>query len=101
MSNRVTRGNALIGDGSLTVVADTTATIDPAGLADGAGATAAVAVTNAALGDYVLVGAPYDLQDHTVTGYVQAAGTVEVRIQNESGGSVNLASGTWKIKVLR
>lgn len=83
------------------VVAVVTATVDPASLADAAGATAAVTVTGAALGDFVLVAAPYDLQDVTVTAYVQAANTVEIRIQNESAGGRNLASGTWRIAVLR
>lgn len=78
-----------------------TATIDPASLVDGAGATAQVTVTGAALGDYVLVSAPYDLQDLMVSGYVQAANTVEIRIQNESGATVDLASGVWKVKVLK
>ena len=44
--------------------------------------------------------APYDLQDIVVTGYVQAADTVEIRVQNESGSTVDLASGTWKLLVL-
>jgi hypothetical protein len=44
---------------------------------------------------------PYDLQDCIVTGYVQAADTVEIRIQNESGGIIDFASGTWKVKVIK
>ena len=83
------------------VVAIATATVDPASLADGAGATTAVTVTGAALGDFVLVAAPYDLVDVTVTAYVQAANAVEIRVQNESGAAANLASGTWNICVLR
>ena len=77
-------------------------TWDPASLVDGAGETSTgITVTGAVFGDLVLVGAPYDLQDCTVTGYVQAADTVEVRLQNESGGVRDLASGTWKVVVLR
>jgi len=83
------------------VVALVTATVDPASLADGAGATTAVTVTGAALGDFVLVAAPYDLVDMTVSAYVQAANAVEIRVQNESGSGANLASGTWNICVLR
>lgn len=78
------------------------ATINPGNLVDGAGETVQVTgVTGATLGDFVLVAAPYDLQDITVTGYVQATGVVEIRIQNESGSTVNLDSGTWRILVLR
>ncbi len=78
-----------------------TVTFDPASLADGAGETKQVTVTGAALGDYVLVSAPYDLQDISVTGYVQAANTVEIRVQNESTATVDLASGTWRVRVLK
>lgn len=46
-----------------------------------------------------LVSAPYDLVDLTVTGYVQAADTVEIRVQNESGSTADLASGTWRALV--
>lgn len=83
------------------VVAVVTATIDPACLVDGAGATSAVTVTGAALGDLVRVAAPYDLVGLTVTAYVQAANAVAIRIQNESGAVANLASGTWTIVVER
>ncbi len=76
-------------------------TVDPASLADAVGATTALTVTGAALGDFVLVAAPYDLVDVIVTAYVQAANTVEIRVQNESGAGANLASGTWNILVLR
>ena len=77
-------------------------TWDPGSAADGAGETkTSITVTGAALGDAVIVAAPYDLQDMIVTAYVQAANTVEVRLQNESGGAIDLASGTWKVKVIR
>jgi hypothetical protein len=53
------------------------------------------------LGDFVLVSAPYDLQGITCNGYVSAANAVKIRIQNETGGTIDLASGTWKAKVLK
>mgnify|MGYP006275356259 CR=1 FL=1 len=37
----------------------------------------------------------------TVTGYVSAANTVKFRIQNESGSTVDLASSTMRIVVVR
>lgn len=76
-------------------------TWDPANLNDGAGETKSLTVTGAALGDAVMVFPPYDLQDFIYSGYVQAANTVEIRIQNESGGAVDLASGTWKVRVFK
>ncbi len=75
---------------------------NPGSLADAAGETsAAITVTGAVLGDFVLVGAPYDLQNCTVTGYVQAADTVEIRLQNESGGVRDLADGLWRVRVFK
>jgi len=75
---------------------------DPASLADGAGETSSsITVTGAALGDFVIVSAPYDLQDCVATAYVQAANTVEIRLQNESTATRDLASGTWKVRVIR
>jgi hypothetical protein len=75
---------------------------NPGSLADGAGETsAAITVTGAALGDFVLVAAPYDLQGITCNGYVSAANTVKIRLQNETGDTIDLASGTWKVKVIK
>lgn len=75
-------------------------TIDPTSLADAAGATLAVTgCVGVSLGDIVLVSFSLDLQDITVTGYVQAADTIEIRVQNEGGAGVNLASGKFRIIV--
>jgi len=74
---------------------------DPGSLVDGAGETSsAITVTGAALGDYVLVSAPYDLQGITATAYVSATDTVKIRLQNETTGTIDLASGTWKVRVI-
>lgn len=76
------------------------ATYDPASLVDGAGATTTVTVTGAALGDFVTgVSFSNDLQGITLTAYVSAADTVSVRFQNESGGTLDLASGTIRVMV--
>ncbi len=76
------------------------ATYDPPSLVDGAGATTTVTVTGAALGDYVEgVSFSNDLQGITVTAWVSAADTVSVRFQNESGGTLDLSSGTLRARV--
>lgn len=76
------------------------ATYDPASLVDGAGATTTVTVTGAALGDFVTgVSFSLDLQGISLTAYVSAADTVSVRFQNESGGTLDLASGTIRVMV--
>lgn len=72
-----------------------TATVNPASLADAAGENQSVTVPGAKFGDFVRVAAPYTLSGITVTAYVSAADTVTIRIQNESGGTLDLASGTW------
>lgn len=71
-------------------------------LADGAGETNTVAVPGVALGDIVL-GASFgaDAAGMTVTAYVSAANVVSVRVQNESGGAVDLAETTIKMVVAR
>lgn len=76
------------------------ATLDVASLADGAGATHTVTATGAALGDFALVSHGVDVAGISVTAYVSAADTVSVRFQNESGGVVDLASTTIRVRVL-
>lgn len=75
------------------------AVYDAASLVDGAGATTTITVTGAGQGDFVVVSHSLDLQGITVTGYVSATNTVSVRFQNESGGTIDLASGTIRALV--
>jgi hypothetical protein len=77
-------------------------TLNPGSLSDGAGETDDVTVPGVALGDMV-IGASLgvDLVGITVTGYVSAADTVKFRIQNESGSTVDLASSTMRLVVVR
>jgi len=74
---------------------------NPGAIGDGAGLTVSQALEGAALGDAVIVYPPYDLTDVTYSAYVQSANTVEIRVQNESGGGVNLGNGTWKIMLIK
>lgn len=76
-------------------------TYDPGSLADGAGETTTVTVTGAALGDMAICSFSLDLQGMTQTAYVSAANTVSVRTQNESGGLLDLASGTLRVVVFK
>ena len=79
-----------------------TATLDAGNLVDGAGETDTVAVPGVALGDMVL-GCSFAVDESgmSVTGYVSAAGVVSIRVQNESGSTVNLASCTIRLVVAR
>ena len=74
------------------------ATYDPPSLADGAGATTTVTATGCALGDLASASFSLDTQGITITAWVSAANTVSVRFQNESGGPLDIASGTLKVQ---
>ena len=67
-----------------------------------AGDTDTVAVPGVALGDMVLSASlAVDVAGLIVTGYVSAANTVSIRFQNETGGTVDLASATLRLVVAR
>lgn len=75
------------------------ATWNPANLADGAGESKDFTVAEAVLGDRVEFFAPYDLQGILCTGAVKSAGVVTLRLQNETGGAIDLGSGSWRVFV--
>ena len=79
-----------------------TATLDAGSLVDGAGETDTVTVPGVALGDMVL-GCSFAVDEAgmSVTAYVSAANTVSIRVQNESGGTVDLASCKIRLVVGR
>ena len=78
------------------------ATLDADSLDDGAGDNDTVTVPGVALGDMVLSASlAVDVAGLIVTAYVSAANTVSIRFQNETGGSVNLASSTLRLVVVR
>jgi hypothetical protein len=77
-------------------------TLDAGSLADGVGETDTIAVPGVVLGDIVLCASfGVSVAGVTVTGYVSAADTVSLRLQNESTASVDLASTTVKLVVVR
>lgn len=75
------------------------ATYDPASLADGVGATTTVAAPGAALGDSCIASFSLDLQGILTTCYISAANVASVRFQNETTGTLDLASGTLRVRV--
>ncbi len=78
------------------------ATLDASSLADGVGETNTIAVPGVALGDIVLnVSLKVDVSGISITPYVSAANVVSIRFQNESGGTLDLASTTVRCIVVR
>ena len=77
-------------------------TLDAGSLVDAAGETETIAVPGVALGD-IVIGFSFgvDLVGITVTAYVSAANVVTIRVQNESGSTVDLASTTVRVVVGR
>lgn len=76
------------------------ATYDPPSLLTLTGATTTVTATGAALGDFASATFSLDLQGITVTAWVSAADTVSVRFQNDTTGTIDLASGTLRVNVV-
>lgn len=76
-------------------------TYDPPSLLDGEGATKTVTVSGASLGDFAIASFSLSTQGITVTANVTATDTVTVRFQNETGGTIDLGSGTLKVKVIK
>ena len=75
---------------------------NPANIASGSGETSpAISVIYSAFGYPVIVAAPYNLQGMTATAYVDGTNSVRIRVDNNTGGAIDLASGTWKIWVLK
>lgn len=82
------------------VVASTT--FDPPSLTTVTGAVSSgITVTGALLGDRVELFPPYDMQGIIAFGYVSAQDTVKISLFNPTGGTIDLASGSWTIHVIR
>ncbi|MDQ0062382.1 hypothetical protein [Paenibacillus harenae] len=102
-SNTTSYSGLALGDNDLfTAVVNGSSVFDPASLTTYTGtASSAVTITGAAFGDYVLVSAPYDATGIIAVGCVSAANAVKITVFNATAGTIDLASGTWKIKLLK
>jgi hypothetical protein len=78
---------------------EASANYDPPSLAAGEGVTTSLAVNGAALGDYARASFSLELQGIALTAWVSAVDTVSVRFQNETAGTVDLGSGTLRVRV--
>ena len=101
-NNNITSGSSkMIWNTTKSEYLTTYATYDPISLNDGEGVTTTVTLATAALGDLVVASFDKDLQGITLTAYVSAVNTVSIRFQNETGGTLDLASGTLKVKLIK
>lgn len=91
---------AISADGNIKKYMYFEATVNVGNLVDAAGETVQLTgCTGVALGDVVIgVSLGVDMLDMLVTAYVQAANVIELRVQNESGNTVNLDS--TKVRVI-
>ena len=79
-----------------------TVNVNPAALTVDTSVTTLFAAAQAAVGDFCLAAAPYDLVDLTATAYVANAGNVELVIsQSPSAANVDLAAGLWKVLLIK
>lgn len=80
---------------------DHTVTYDPASIAPGAAVLTTYAVPGILIGDWILSSFSQDLAGCLLTAYVHAAGNVTVSLFNPTVSSVNLASGTLRLRFTR
>ena len=76
-------------------------TKDWGSISDGDEAAEEVTVTGAALGDFAVATMSIDVTDLVITASVTAANTVTVILSNETGGAIDLGSGTLSVKVFK
>lgn len=77
------------------------ATWDPGSISDGAEAVTEVSVLNARLGDFCSASFSVDVADLALVCAVTASGVVTVQLLNNTGGAIDLASGTVRVKIDR
>ena len=75
---------------------------DPGNLVDGAGETSpAQAISGLEFGDMLIVSPSSSLQGILAQGYVDTAGNAKIRVQNETGSTIDLSNDTWRIQVIK
>lgn len=84
------------------VIDDLGVTVDFASVTTGSGATSNnITVPGAQLGDFVFVAATIDTQGLQLFGWVTATNSIKIRVVNNTGADVDLASAKYNVKVVR
>ncbi len=76
------------------------ATWDAGSIADGNEEAVEVTVPDAKLGDFAFASLDIDVADLQLSADVTAANTVTCVLANNTGGTINLASATLRVKVV-
>ena len=76
-------------------------TWNPASIGNGAEEAKEVTVTGAALGDFVMASFSLDVTDLVLNAQGTAANVVTAVLSNNTGGAIDLASGTVYVKVIK
>ena len=76
-------------------------TWDPGSIADGDEEAKEVTVTGAALGDFAVASFSLDVADLVLNAQVTGSNTVTCVLANNTGGAIDLASGTIYVKVIK
>lgn len=79
---------------------EASATWNPGSILDGNEDAVEVTVPGARLGDFALASFSLDVSDLAIRADVTAANTVTVVIGNWTGGTIDLGSGTLRVKVI-
>lgn len=79
----------------------TTATWDPASIADGDEEAKEVTVTGAVLTDFAIASFSLDVEDLVLDAEVTAANKVTCVLANNTGGAIDLGEGTLYIKLFK
>lgn len=88
-------------DQKVEIAASLTTTWDPAAVSALGNLSQTFTVTGAQLGDFVHIGFTQNLAGLMLTGYVSSANNVTLVLFNPTGSTVNIASGTLKLRLTR
>lgn len=77
------------------------ATWDPISVGAGLTVTGVFGFNGARIGDFVQVSPPYAMQGLTAFAYINNSNSVTLTVSNNTGAAVDLASGTWKFKLMK
>lgn len=99
-SSNITLNN-ILDDGALGDVLTGSTTWDPASIATGSQATTTISITGAEFGDFVTVSTSINPTNLIIHGHVSAADTVKIVYANMTGGSIDLASHTVSVRIVK